>query len=124
MVAKIQNDKEGIIIGNELRMKILIIEPNKQPYTEKIWNDLESLRKKIGQEIEVIEYNKVLIVYNARGLADNIPVNRYIDELAIRGTFVITGNNTKELDFESLKEEEIEKYTEMFTLDREEELEL
>ena len=30
-------------------------------------------------------------------------------------------NNTKELDFESLKEEEIEKYTEMFTLDREEE---
>lgn len=105
-------------------MKILIIEPNKQPYTEKIWNDLESLRKKIGQEIEVIEYNKVLIVYNARGLVDNIPVNRYIDELAIRGTFVITGNNTKELDFESLKEEEIEKYTEMFTLDREEELEL
>lgn len=105
-------------------MKILIIEPNKQPYTEKIWNDLESLRKKIGQEIEVIEYNKVLIVYNTRGLADNIPVNRCIDELAIRGTFVITGNNTKELDFESLKEEEIEKYTEMFTLDREEELEL
>ncbi len=105
-------------------MKILIIEPNKQPYTEKIWNDLESLRKKIGQEIEVIEYNKVLIVYNARGLADNMPINRYIDELAIRGTFVITGNNTKELDFESLKEEEIEKYTEMFTLDREEELEL
>ena len=105
-------------------MKILIIEPNKQPYTERIWNDLESLRKKIGQEIEVIEYNKVLIVYNARGLADNMPINRYIDELAIRGTFVITGNNTKELDFESLKDEEIEKYTEMFTLDREAELEL
>ena len=105
-------------------MKIMIIEPNKQPYTEKIWNDLESLRKKIGQEIEVIEYNKVLIVYNSRGLAYNIPVNRYIDDLAIRGTFVITGNNTKELDFESLTEEQIEKYTEMFKLDREEELEL
>ncbi len=105
-------------------MKIMIIEPNKQPYTEKIWNDLESLRKKIGQEIEVIENNKVLIVYNSRGLADNIPVNRYIDDLAIRGTFVITGNNTKELDFESLTEEQIEKYTEMFKLDREEELEL
>lgn len=105
-------------------MKIMIIDPNKQPYTEKIWNDLESLRKKIGQEIEVIENNKVLIVYNSRGLADNIPVNRYIDDLAIRGTFVITGNNTKELDFESLTEEQIEKYTEMFKLDREEELEL
>lgn len=105
-------------------MKIMIIEPNKQPYIEKIWNDLESLRKKIGQEIEVIEYNKVLIVYNSRGLADNIPVNRYIDDLAIRGTFVITGNNTKELDFESLTEEQIEQYTEMFKLDREEELEL
>ena len=105
-------------------MKIMIIEPNKQPYTEKIWNDLESLRKKIEKEIEVIEYKKVLIVYNSRGLADNIPVNRYIDDLAIRGTFVITGNNTKELDFESLTEEQIEKYTEMFKLDREEELEL
>lgn len=105
-------------------MNVMIIEPNKEPYIERIWNDLESLRKKIGEEIEVIEYNNVLIVYNLRGLADNIPVNRYIDELAIRGTFIITGNNTKEMDFESLAEEQIEKYTKMFTLDREEELEL
>ncbi len=105
-------------------MSVMIIEPNKEPYIERIWNDLESLRKKIGEEIEVIEYNNVLIVYNSRGLVDNMPVNRYIDELAIRGTFIITGNNTKEMDFESLAEEQIEKYTEMFTLNREEEVEL
>ena len=41
-------------------MEVLIIEQDKEPYTEKIWNDLETLRKKIGNDnIEVIDnFNK------------------------------------------------------------------
>ena len=114
-----------IIIGNELRMKVMIIKPNEEPYIEKIWNDLDTFRKKLGDvEIEVVEYNDLLVVYNSRGLADNIPINRFLDGLAIRGTFLITSNNTQEMDFEGLSDEQIEKYMDMFSLDREEEFEL
>lgn len=107
-------------------MKILIIEQDKEPYTDRIWNDLETLRKKIGNDnIEVIEYDRdTLFIYNADALSDGLPINRYIDGLAIRGTLIIAGNNQKELDFMSLTEEQIEEYTEIFSLDREEELEL
>ena len=41
-----------------------------------------------------------------------------------RGTFIITGNNLKEMDFMSLSNEQIDKYMEMFDLEREEDLEL
>ena len=82
-------------------MEVLIIEQDKEPYTEKIWNDLETLRKKIGNDnIEVIEYDKdTLFIFDADALSNNLPINRYIDGLAIRGTLVIAGNNQKELDF-------------------------
>ena len=114
-----------VVIGNELRMKAMIVEPNKEPYIEKIWNDLETFRKKLGDvEIEVVEYKDLLVVYNSRGLNDHVPINRYIDGLAIRGTFLITSNNTQEMDFEGLSDEQIEKYMDMFALDREEEFEL
>lgn len=107
-------------------MNVMIIEQNKEPYTERIWNDLESLRKRIGNDnIEVVEYDKeTLLIFDADALLNNLPINRYLDGLAIRGTFILAGNNQKELDFTSLTEEQIEEYTEMLSLDREEELEL
>ena len=107
-------------------MEVMIIEKDKEPYTKKIWNDLETLRKLIGNDnIEVIEYDKdTLFIYDADALSNNLPINRYIDGLALRGTLIITGNNQKELDFKSLTQEQIEEYMEMLSLDREEELEL
>ena len=107
-------------------MEVLIIEQDKEPYIKKIWNDLETLRKVIGNEhIEVLEYDKdTLFIFDADALLNNLPINRYIDGLAIRGTLIIAGNNQKELDFTSLTEEQIEEYTELLSLDREEELEL
>ena len=107
-------------------MEVMIIEKDKEPYTKKIWNDLETLRKLIGNDnIEVIEYDKdTLFIYDADALSNNLPINCYIDGLAIRGTLIIAGNNQKELDFTSLTEEQIEEYTEILSLDREEELEL
>lgn len=119
-------ERQGaIIIGNELRMNILVIENDEQPYTKRIWNDLDSLRKIIGeQDIEVEEYEDILLVYNSNGIKDNLPINRYMNGLAIRGTFIITGNNLKEMDFMSLSNEQIDKYMEMFDLEREEDLEL
>lgn len=106
-------------------MRILIIEPNQEPYIEKIWNDLDSLRKTLGNKnLEVVELDEdALLVYDVSALANNVPINRYLYGLAVRGTFIITGNNKRELDFDSLTEEQIEEYTEMLTLEREEEQE-
>ena len=44
----------------------MIIEQNKEPYTERIWNDLESLRKRIGNDnMEVVEYDKeTLLIFD------------------------------------------------------------
>lgn len=106
-------------------MRVMILEQDKEPYVEKIWNDLDSLSKKLGSKnFEVIEYENILVAFCTNGLADNLPINRYLNGLAIRGNFVITGNNTKELDFQGLSDEQIEKYTEELSINREEELEL
>lgn len=104
----------------------MIIEKDKEPYIAKIWNSLETLRKKIGNNnLEIIEYDKeTLLVYDAEALSNNLPINRYLDGLAVRGTFIITGNDQREFDFASLTEEQIEEYMEMLSLDREEEMEL
>lgn len=104
----------------------MIVEKDKEPYIEKIWNDLDTFRKKIGNNnIDVVEYDRdTLIIYDGRGLINNLPINRYINGLAVRGTFIIAGNNRRELDFTSLTEQQIEEYTELLSLHREEEMEL
>ena len=106
-------------------MEVMIVEPDKTPYLERIWNDLDTLRRKLGDvELEIAEYDDILIIYNARGLAENVPINRYINGMAIRGTFLIAKNNIKEMDFEGLTNEQVDKYMQEFSLEKEEELEL
>ena len=106
-------------------MNVLIIEPNKEPYTKQIPKNLDALRKILGNDIiEVIEYDEnALIVYDDSALLDGLPINRYIDNKAIRGNFIITGNDTKTRDFADITQEQIEKYTQQFSLEQEVELE-
>lgn len=70
------------------------------------------------------EYEKALLVYDDDSLKKMLPINRYIDGKAIRGAFVLAGNNEKELDWKELTPEQIEKYKNQFSLQREEEIEL
>ena len=106
-------------------MEVMVVEPEKAPYLERIWNDLETLRKKLGDvELEILEYQDILIIYNARGLAENVPINRCFNGIEIRGTFLIAKNNMKEMDLEGLTDEQIDKYMQEFSLDNGEELEL
>ncbi len=112
-------------MGNELRINILVIEQNKDPTIGRIWNDLIKMRELVGtEELEVVEYKDILIIFNDNGLKHNIPINRYLDNLAVRGTFLIAGNNMNERDFQSLTDEQVKEYTEKFQLEREEELEV
>lgn len=106
-------------------MNVLIVKANEEPFSKRVENNLDNIRKIVEDEnFEVMEYEDYLICYNSKGLINSLSINRYIDGLAVRGTFAITGNNKKEMDFIGLTEEQIDKLMEEFTIDREEDLEL
>ena len=106
-------------------MNVLVVKANEEPFTKRVGNNLENIRKIVEDEnFEIMEYEDYLICYNSKGLINSLAINRYIDGLEVRGTFAITGNNRKEMDFIGLTDEQIERLTEEFTIDREEDLEL
>ncbi len=99
-------------------MLVLIVENGKNPELERIPNRLNTLRRIVGNEnIEVIKYKDVLIVYDEDAFKKLLPVNRTIDGLNIRGNFVITGNDEKHQDFKDLTEEQIKAYTVEFQIE-------
>ncbi|MDO5556674.1 MAG: DUF3846 domain-containing protein [Clostridia bacterium] len=112
------------MVIERLRINVLVVNENKEPCVNRIWNNLEELRNLVGvQNIDVIEYEKALLVYDEDALKKLLPINRYVDDKAIRGTFVITGNDKKTKDFTDLSKQQIQKYKEQFSLQREEEIE-
>lgn len=100
-------------------MKVLIIEENKDPVIKRIPNRLETLRKIVGNNnIEVVKYNDILLVFDNDAYKKLLPVNRQIEGLNIRGTFIVVGNDNKNQDFKDLTEEQIEKYCKTFEIEK------
>ena len=107
-----------MVIIEKQNMLVLIVENGKNPEIKRIPNRLNTLRRIVGNEnIEVIKYKDVLIVYNEDAFKKLLPVNRTIDGLNIRGNFVITGNDEKHQDFKDLTEEQIKAYTVEFQVE-------
>jgi hypothetical protein len=99
-------------------MLVLIVKNDKNPELKRIPNRLNTLRRIIGnQHIEVIKYKDVLIVYDEEAFKKLLPINRTIDGLNIRGSFIITGNDEKHQDFKDLTDEQIKAYTVEFELE-------
>lgn len=99
-------------------MLVLIVKNDKNPELKIIPNRLNTLRRIIGnQHIEVIKYKDVLIVYDEDAFKKLLPINRTIDGLNIRGSFIITGNDEKHQDFKDLTDEQIKAYTVEFELE-------
>lgn len=100
-------------------MMVLIINENKNPELKRIPNRLETLRKIVGNEkIEVVKYKDVLLVFDEEAYKKLLPINRVVDGLNIRGTFIITGNDKKNQDFKDLTNVQIEKYTKEFEIEK------
>ena len=101
-------------------IKVLIVEPEKDPRVEEISHTLESLQQIVGGYIQALYPfdDPVAIICNEEGKHLGLPWNRPLyDENGriydiIAGTFIIAGL-TKD-DFGSLSDEMIEKYTAMF----------
>ena len=103
------------------KMKVLIVEPLKAPYTAEIDMGLSSLQQIVGGIIQVLYpfTDAVGVVCNDEGKLLSLPLNRPLfDEDGVMydilvGTFLVVG--LTEDDFSSLTDEMIEKYTEVFS---------
>ena len=113
-----------MVVIEKQNMYVLIIENEKNPELKRIPNRLETLRKIVGNEyIDVIKYKDVLIVFDEEAYKKLLPINRTLDGLNIRGTFIVTGNDKKNQDFKDLTKEQIEEYTKKFQLEQENQME-
>lgn len=110
----------GVI--EKLRIKILVVEKDKEPYELNVRNMLEKFREIIGNEnIEVVLLEKdTLLIYDADGTKKELPTNRALNDIyKIRGTFILAGNDEYNQDFMDLSKEKIEKYKSEFTIENE-----
>lgn len=108
---------------DESEMKVLVIEPDKQPQMQEIENQLTAMQMTVGGYIEVIYpwWDEVALVCNDAGKIMSLPLNRPLfnddGELIdfIAGTFFICGASDSG-EFGSLSDEQIARYSEMFRL--------
>ena len=79
------------------KIRILVVEPNKEPYKKKIPHTLKDMQKVVGGLIEIVEleYN-VELICNEEGKIYNLPMNRAIQNDIIAGTFFIAGQHNGE----------------------------
>ena len=93
--------------------KILIVEPNKNPYIKIVENVEQSIIEIVGEEIGYLELEEEIdIVYN--DYARKMKINRTIKDNYIIGTFVVVAH--KNDNWVSLNNEQIKKYKEVFKL--------
>ncbi len=98
----------------EETIKILKIEPNKEPYEKEIKNDLASLQKEVGGLIELIYADKnCLMVINEEGKLNGSLPNRWLGKSdIICGEFFVCGDDGE--NFTSLNQEQLDLYKQHF----------
>lgn len=103
------------------KIRILIVEPNKEPYKKKIPHTLEDMQRVVGGLIEFVEleYN-VDLICNEEGKIYNLPMNRAIQNDIVAGTFFIAGQHNGETI--SLSKKQIKRYKNIFKLNRDKDL--
>lgn len=97
------------------KIRILVVEPNKEPYQLKIEHKLENLQRVVGGLIEFVELeHNVDLICNEEGKLNNLEFNRVITNDVICGTFFIAGHHKGETI--SLSKKQIKKYKKIFKL--------
>ncbi|MBR2522996.1 MAG: DUF3846 domain-containing protein [Clostridiales bacterium] len=105
----------------EPEIKIIYIEPQKEPQVMKIPNELKSFQHLVGGFVEVVGADEgVDFICNGEGKVFDMPLNRALfdDEGVIydiiAGPLIICGADEDNGVFISLSEEQIKEYTERF----------
>lgn len=104
-------------------MKILVIQPLKEPYTKEITGSLETMQNIVGGIIQAIypfDDPEIALIYNDEGKLMGLPPNRALLDKdgniidIIAGTFFLCSAPADGENFESLSNECIAQYTERF----------
>ena len=103
-------------------MKILLVEPNRQPVVREIDGSLESMQQVVGGLIEAIYpfEDAVALVCNEEGKLCGLPYNRALRDRdghvydVVAGTFFLCGAPPDSDRFTDLTEEQIETYTRIY----------
>jgi len=101
-------------------MKILVFEPEKEPYTKEISDELHEMHEVVGGLIEPIYFepkNDALVFCNEEFLLNGSAPNRMVGDILVHGTFFVVGNVRNGYGEEiscSLTDEQVEKYSQMF----------
>ena len=97
------------------RIKVLIVEPRKEPYEKMIENSLESFQKIVDGIIDItVLEDDIDVILNDEGKLLGLELNRSIGYDIIAGTFIVTGQRNGETI--SLTNEQIGKYKNIFKI--------
>lgn len=103
-------------------MKILVVEPGKHPYTQKISGDLASMQAVVGGLIQAVYpfEEQVALICNEEGKLLGLPPNRVLRDDkgrvydVICGTFFLCACPAGSHSFEGLTAEQLERYAQYF----------
>ena len=109
------------------KIRVLVIEPGKNPEEREIDNTLEALQEFVGGYIQSVpmkfryagteDVDRVELICNEEGKLMGLPVNRIIRELyydVVCGTFLLAGVGKE--DFDSLTEDQIRRLKNKFNI--------
>lgn len=98
----------------EKTIKVIMVEPMKEPYPTEVENTLEGLQKAVGGYIETVCLEDcAVLVCNEEGKLLGLPGNCSLGNDIIAGTFFVAGSND-DGDFVSLTEDKIRQYSDRF----------
>lgn len=105
----------------ENKITVLVVEPERKPYTKIIDNTLESLQREVGGNIQAIyPFEDVAIICDEEAKLNSKPLNRSLRDSSgeiydiIAGTFLVVG--LTEDNFGSLSDEQMKKYSRYFEM--------
>lgn len=92
------------------KIKVLVVEPNRNPYVKEIRPTLKEEQKIVGGLIEPVdldENGEVVLICNEKGKANRMQPNRYVPQIedTVFGTFFLCGGEGE--DFSSLSGQQI-----------------
>lgn len=107
-------------------LKIVVVEPKKEPYVKEIPFDLHSIQNVVGGHFETIPFGRLgsLLIINEMGKLLGLPQNRVMKteeyEWILNGTFFVCGQgyyeDIEEYDFASLTDDQINEALKCFSL--------
>lgn len=105
-------------------MKVLVVEVGRQPMVKEIDGSLRSMQEIVGGYIQAIYpwMEEVALICNEEGMINGLPLNRpLLDDRGwlidvIAGTFFICAAPIDSESFQSLTDEQIERYSRLFSL--------